>query len=583
MSTAYSLIRRLTPPKAKRAIRRVVRRSPETQPVTPALSVVIPVYNVAEYLRECLDSALGQTFKNLEVIAVDDGSTDTSLEILREYEQSDARVRVVQQLSNSGQGIARNIGTALARGEYLTFLDADDTVPPRAYGYMLQSLRKSGSDFTVGSVRRFSNGRFRPTAWAHTVHRSDQIGITIDDFPAALQDIIACNRMFRTDFWRQEVGEFQGHIAYEDHVPMLTAYVRATRFDVLSRITYNWRVREDHTSTGQQKHRLDNLFDRILVKEEAHELLRSEASVTVYDAWVARTLDVDFPAFIGSALTGGVLYRNVLSATYATFFSRANEAALRQVSCYEKLRGWLCAQARWEDVEEARDYFRESSPLPPTTVVDGRIVADFPEGAAFLMDVPDSMRELGTHETTFEAALMRARWQGAVLELTGWAFIRGLDASTEPPSIEASLVDPSTGERIVLDAVPQVIAEATLWAGDLNAAYDAAGVTALDRHRGARRRGDRSPPLEPAPPGRTAWRCAYRDHPCPGERLGCRFRPSSASTPRPYAGPGPTVLRPLPRILRGRRAERARCAGPRGGTGLPTSDRRDPHGRSGPR
>ena len=81
---------------------------------------------------------------------------------------------------------------------------------------------------------------------------------------------------------------------------MLMAYVRATRFDVLSRVTYNWRVREDLTSTGQQKHKLDNLFDRILVKEEAHELLRNEASVTVYDAWVARTLDVDFPAFIVS-------------------------------------------------------------------------------------------------------------------------------------------------------------------------------------------------------------------------------------------------------------------------------------------
>ena len=443
----------------------------------PELSIVIPVYNVAEYLRECLDSALAQTLENIEIIAVDDGSTDGCPDILREYEQLDSRVRVVHQLSNSGQGIARNLGIALARGEFLTFLDADDTVPPRAYAYMVQALRKSGSDFAVGSARRFSKGKFKPTGWAQTVHRSDRIGTTIDAFPAAMQDIIACNRMFRTDFWREKVGDFQGHIAYEDHVPMLTAYVRAERFDVLSRITYNWRVREDLTSTGQQKHRLDNLFDRILVKEQAHELLRSEASERVYEAWVARTLDVDFPAFISSALFGGAMYRNVLAATYRTFFDRASHETLCQVSVYEKLRGWLCAESRWDDLEKARDYFRESGVLPPTTVIDGRIVADLPKHSVFLDDVPASVRELGTHETGFEAAIMHAQWRGTTLELTGWAFIRSLQTSTEHPTTEAWLVDRDTDERIVLDVSPQVLSEATLWGGDLNAAYDAAGLT----------------------------------------------------------------------------------------------------------
>jgi len=478
VSTVFSLIRRLIPPRARPGLRRLIGRPlPPAETVAPELSVVIPVYNVAAYLRECLDSALRQSLQNLEVIAVDDASTDGSLDILREYEQRDARVRVVQQLSNSGQGIARNLGTELARGEFLTFLDADDTVPPRAYRYMVHSLKKSGSDFSVGSARRFSNGKYRPTGWADNVHGSDRIGTTIDAFPAAMQDIIACNRMFRTDFWREKVGEFQGHIAYEDHVPMLTAYVRATRFDVLSRITYNWRVREDLTSTGQQKHRLDNLFDRILVKEQAHELLRDEASVTVYDAWVARTLDVDFPAFISSAFSGGEMYRNVLSATYETFFSRASEAALRQVTCYQKLRGWLCAESRWDHLEGAGDHFRDSSVLPPTSVLDGRIVADFPEGAAFLENVPASIRELGTHETRFKAALMHVHWRGTVLELTGWALIRGLSTSTGPPRTEAFLVDRETGERITLDVVPREIPEATIWASDVNAAYDAAGIT----------------------------------------------------------------------------------------------------------
>ena len=374
---AYRLIRRVTPPRARQAARRISGRrfvKAQRAALQPELSVVIPVYNVAEYLRQCLDSVLGQTLQNLEVIAVDDGSTDGCLAILREYEERDARVRVYQQ-TNSGQGIARNLGTEHARGEFLTFLDSDDTVPPAAYGYMVDTLRTTGSDFAVGSARRVSNDTFQATGWARTVHRSDRLGTTIDEFPDAMQDIIACNRMFRTEFWRDKVTAFRGHIAYEDHVPMLAAYVRATRFDVLARITYNWRIREDKTSTGQQKHKLENLLDRIAVKEEAHEMLQKEASELVRDAWVARAIEVDLPPFIGSAEAGNDLYRNVLTAAYRTFFDRASDAALRDVRFFQKVRGWLVAEGRWADLDVAQTYFRVAARLPPSTVVDGRIVA----------------------------------------------------------------------------------------------------------------------------------------------------------------------------------------------------------------
>lgn len=91
----------------------------------PKVSVIIPVYNVEKYLRECLDSVLGQTLKEIEVICVDDGSTDSSLDILREYEKRDARVKVLTQ-PNTNAGAARNHGLQYARGKYLSFLDSDD-------------------------------------------------------------------------------------------------------------------------------------------------------------------------------------------------------------------------------------------------------------------------------------------------------------------------------------------------------------------------------------------------------------------------------------------------------------------------
>ena len=273
----------------------------------------MPVHDVAEYLPAALDSALSQTLKDLEVIAVDDGSTDDCPAILREYARRDYRVRVLHQ-ENAGQGIARNVGVEHARGEFLTFLDSDDVVPLFAYETMLETLRASGSDFCVGNLRRLRHGELQRMIWSRTVHRQDRIGTTIEEFPAAMQDIIACNRMFRTAFWRERVGDFRGGIAYEDHVPMLTAYVRAQSFDVLQKVTYHWRIREDLTSTGQQKARIGNLRDRIVVKEEARLLLQQEAPEPVYAAWVGRALEVDFAPFLPFAFTGDEEYRGAARA-----------------------------------------------------------------------------------------------------------------------------------------------------------------------------------------------------------------------------------------------------------------------------
>ncbi len=89
------------------------------------ISVIIPVYNAEKYLRECLDSIVKQTLQEIEIICIDDGSTDNSLAVLREYERKDERLKIIEQ-ANSGAGVARNAGMKAARGEYLAFMDADD-------------------------------------------------------------------------------------------------------------------------------------------------------------------------------------------------------------------------------------------------------------------------------------------------------------------------------------------------------------------------------------------------------------------------------------------------------------------------
>lgn len=91
----------------------------------PKISIIIPVYNAEKYLHECLDSVVSQTFKDIEIICIDDGSADNSYQVLQGYADKDSRFVILQQ-ENKGAGAARNKGIEIAKGEFLAFLDSDD-------------------------------------------------------------------------------------------------------------------------------------------------------------------------------------------------------------------------------------------------------------------------------------------------------------------------------------------------------------------------------------------------------------------------------------------------------------------------
>lgn len=114
----------------------------------PLISVIVPVYNSGLYLRKCLDSLLSQTFKEIEIIAVDDGSTDASSLILDEYAEFYPDLIVIHQ-SNQGQGAARNTGVSVARGQYIGFVDSDDYVDGNMYKHLYSLIYETGADVAV--------------------------------------------------------------------------------------------------------------------------------------------------------------------------------------------------------------------------------------------------------------------------------------------------------------------------------------------------------------------------------------------------------------------------------------------------
>ena len=121
------------------------------------MSVIIPVYNASNYLVACLSSVLAQTFQSFEVICINDGSTDRSLEILQDFRKRDARIQVLQS-KHEGVSSARNAGLDAARGEFILFLDADDEIFPDALQLLIGRMFDS-VDAVIGEAQRIRSPR----------------------------------------------------------------------------------------------------------------------------------------------------------------------------------------------------------------------------------------------------------------------------------------------------------------------------------------------------------------------------------------------------------------------------------------
>ena len=117
------------------------------------ISVIIPIYNTEQYLKECLDSVCSQSYKDIEIICINDGSTDNSEEITRSYAQQDKRIKLISQ-KNQGLSITRNNGVSQAQGEYLFFLDSDDTIEQNAIETLYNRAERTQADIVICNLNK---------------------------------------------------------------------------------------------------------------------------------------------------------------------------------------------------------------------------------------------------------------------------------------------------------------------------------------------------------------------------------------------------------------------------------------------
>lgn len=176
----------------------------------PKISIILPVYNVAQYLRECLDSIQEQTFKDFEAILIDDGSTDGSGEICDWYASKYKRFKVIHK-SNGGVSYARNMGLDIAQGEFIGFVDPDDFISHDFYEMLLHRIESSGADISISDVNVINQNGFAIAFFEQTKAQSRESYAGSDIFRALMKGEIAgscCDKLFRnTLFYNTRFNE----------------------------------------------------------------------------------------------------------------------------------------------------------------------------------------------------------------------------------------------------------------------------------------------------------------------------------------------------------------------------------------
>lgn len=201
------------------------------------ISVIVPVYNVAQYLPQCLDSILSQDYGDLEVILIDDGSTDPSGEICDQYATRDSRVQVIHQ-KNGGAAAAKNAGLRLATGEYLTFVDSDDYLEPGAYGFLMKTLLETGSDAVQGSFREIYRNRAEEQRISEGILEGYDYLLR---FPKDFSCALLWNKLYRREIFEGVFFE-EGH-KIDDEYFTYQGFLRPRKVVHADRIVYNYRKR----------------------------------------------------------------------------------------------------------------------------------------------------------------------------------------------------------------------------------------------------------------------------------------------------------------------------------------------------
>lgn len=399
------------------------------------LSVVVPIHDAQDYLDECLESLLAQDVADCEFLLVDDGSTDGSLETMTGFAALDERVVPIRQ-HWAGQGSARNHGVSRARGRYLAFVDADDTVPPMAHATMVHTLEATGSDLVIGAMAKQMHNVLHVPPWLAGVHRQRRLQVTLGEAPELITNIFPWNKVIRRSFWEGHQLRFPEGVDYEDHPALARALLLARSIDILPDVVYHWRQREQGTSVTRRKHELANLADFLTAKRQVTDLVVELGPTGVRQQWSVKLFN-DFLPYIDQVPGASQRYWQLLGQGIRQFVDLVPVDAYARVAARTRLLCWLVAHDRRAQTETVHASLASGAD-PPVVHVDGVACFELPFLGAIDADVPTWLYRLAPMDRRLRAELLDVTWLGSSLRLTGRAHVTGVPG-TDVPSVSGVL------------------------------------------------------------------------------------------------------------------------------------------------
>lgn len=256
----------------------------------PKVSIIIPVYNMEKYLRQAMDSVVNQTLKDIEIICIDDCSTDNSLMILKEYAEKDNRIILIEQRINQGQGAARNMALDMAQGDYIMCLDPDDWLELDACEIAYNQISKNGNDFVIFNHRQCHEKTKKAVVAKYTMEPFLDI---IDCPNIELKNVkknfirqggISCNKIYNRKFLNDNNIRYGLERMGQDGVVFIKCIINAKTISIINKPLYNRRLHDNNTI-----YRSDYKYGTLIAEKNMYnEMKKKEVDKNIFNFYLEK-------------------------------------------------------------------------------------------------------------------------------------------------------------------------------------------------------------------------------------------------------------------------------------------------------
>lgn len=214
------------------------------------ISIIIPVYNVENHLKQCIESVINQTYKELEIIIIDDGSKDSSGKICDEYAEKDKRIKVIHK-ENGGISKARNTGLDIATGKYIMFIDSDDFFEENTCELLYNEIENKNADYVIGNYRHTSHDSKN---WSYPLFNVEDIDsnfkVSIKDYKKSIYVLnsVIWNKIYKRDFIEEHNLRFIEGVMAEDAIFAIYFYTNSDNGYYIKDVIYNYRQNDEKKS-----------------------------------------------------------------------------------------------------------------------------------------------------------------------------------------------------------------------------------------------------------------------------------------------------------------------------------------------